>query len=374
MALPDAGVTWHFGDPFGEQRAAERGAVVIDRSHRRVITLTGPGATLLAALHHLAAPHASCPTGSPRQNLNLDGNGRVLDHFWVIDVDGTTYLDTEPAALAPAQAPSPPISRPTSSGWCSARRSRCTPRPDLAVLTVRRPRRAHRRRREPGASAGTEPDEVNLIVPRADLPSTLDALVAAGARPAGTWAYEARRVAAARARAGLDTDEKTIPHEVDWIGSAVHLDKGCYRGQETVARVHNIGKPPRRLVLLHLDGSADALPEPGDPVTLAGRTVGRLGTIVEHADYGPIALALIKRSIARRCAARRGRRGRRDRCRGDPRGGRRRAGRTVRSESAPRPLSGPSGRCATPDSSRVLAPGRQQHRRSHAKLDDRKNY
>ena len=88
---------------------------------------------------------------------------------------------------------------------------------------------------------------------------------------AGTWAYEALRIAAHRPRFGLDTDHRTIPHEVGWIETAVHLSKGCYRGQETVARVHNLGHPPRRLVFLHLDGSEDRLPAHGDPVSL-GRT------------------------------------------------------------------------------------------------------
>jgi folate-binding protein YgfZ len=122
-------------------------------------------------------------------------------------------------------------------------------------------------------------------------------LTAAGVRQAGVWAYEAYRVVALRPRLGVDTDERTIPHEVGWIGSAVHLDKGCYRGQETVARVHNLGKPPRMLVLVHLDGSTDR-PAPGDPLLAAGRTVGRLGTVVDHVDEGPIALALLKRGLA----------------------------------------------------------------------------
>ncbi len=121
-------------------------------------------------------------------------------------------------------------------------------------------------------------------------------LTSAGVRPAGVWAYEAHRVAAVRPRLGVDTDERTIPHEVGWIGGAVHLDKGCYRGQETVARVHNLGKPPRMLVLLHLDGSVDR-PTTGDAVMAGGRAVGRLGTVVEHVDLGPVALALLKRGV-----------------------------------------------------------------------------
>ena len=102
-------------------------------------------------------------------------------------------------------------------------------------------------------------------MPRAELAR------AVGDRPlAGTWALEALRVAAWRPRLGFETDHRTIPHEVDWLRTAVHLHKGCYRGQETVARVHNLGRPPRRLVLLHLDGSGHTLPAHGDALELGG--------------------------------------------------------------------------------------------------------
>jgi folate-binding Fe-S cluster repair protein YgfZ len=76
----------------------------------------------------------------------------------------------------------------------------------------------------------------------------------------------------------------------------VHLTKGCYRGQETVAKVHNLGHPPRRLVLLNLDGSEGVLPKHGD-VVLAGDTeVGQVTSAALHYELGPIALAVIKRS------------------------------------------------------------------------------
>jgi len=138
---------------------------------------------------------------------------------------------------------------------------------------------------------------VDLLVPRASAASVFAALHAAGAAPAGMLAFEALRVEARRPRLGLETDHRTIPHEVGWIGPAVHLDKGCYRGQETVARVQNLGRPPRRLVLLHLSGESDLLPPPGTPVELDGRSVGFLGTAVHHYELGPIALAVIKRSL-----------------------------------------------------------------------------
>jgi folate-binding protein YgfZ len=116
---------------------------------------------------------------------------------------------------------------------------------------------------------------------------------------AGLWAYEAVRVARRIPRLGWETDHKTIPAEADFTAPAVHLDKGCYRGQETIARVHHLGRPPRRLVLLHLDGIAtDQPPAQGTPVQLAGRPIGFVGTAVRHHELGMIALAVIKRNVA----------------------------------------------------------------------------
>jgi len=133
-----------------------------------------------------------------------------------------------------------------------------------------------------------------VLVPREALAAYLDE------QPelAGTWALEALRVAAAVPRQGFETDHRTLPHEVGWIGPAVHLAKGCYRGQEAVARVHNMGRPPRRLVLLHLDGSVERLPEHGDAVTVDGREVGWIASAARHFEWGPVATAVLKRSVS----------------------------------------------------------------------------
>jgi len=128
------------------------------------------------------------------------------------------------------------------------------------------------------------------LVPRADLADLPGEL-------AGVLAYEALRVEALRPRLGVDVDGRTIPNETRWMRTAVHLDKGCYRGQETVARVANLGRPPRRLALLHLDGADSELPATGDPVLLGSREVGRVGTVARHYELGPIALALVKRQV-----------------------------------------------------------------------------
>jgi folate-binding protein YgfZ len=138
---------------------------------------------------------------------------------------------------------------------------------------------------------------VDLLVPRPELGDRAAALLAAGAGRAGLAALEALRVEARRPRFGVDTDHRTIPNELEWLRTAVHLDKGCYRGQETVARVHNLGRPPRRLVLLHLDGVSEELPAPGTPVLAGSREVGRVGTAVRHHELGVVALALVKQSV-----------------------------------------------------------------------------
>jgi folate-binding protein YgfZ len=152
-------------------------------------------------------------------------------------------------------------------------------------------------RRMPPTGDGTA-EEFDLVVPRGDLAAWADRLLGAGATLAGADALEALRVEARRPRFGVDTDHRTIPNELPWLATAVHLDKGCYRGQETVARVHNLGRPPRRLVLLHLDGVSEELPKPGEAVRAGAREVGRTGTVVRHHELGVIALALVKRSVA----------------------------------------------------------------------------
>jgi tRNA-modifying protein YgfZ len=300
---PDAGAVWHYGDPLGEQRAAETAAVLVDRSHRGALTLTG--ADRQTWLHSISTQHVSeLPDGASTQNLSLDGQGRVEDHWIQTELGGVSYLDTEPWRAEPLLEYLRKM-----VFW-----SDVAPAPaDLAVLSLLGPHLNDPAVLDalgldalPAEMTATPtaggfvrrmgPVELDVLVDRDSAADVQRRLTAAGVRPAGVWAYEAHRVAAVRPRLGVDTDERTIPHEVGWIGGAVHLDKGCYRGQETVARVHNLGKPPRMLVLLHLDGSVDR-PATGDPILAGGRAVGRLGTVVDHVDLGPIALALLKRGI-----------------------------------------------------------------------------
>jgi folate-binding protein YgfZ len=249
--------------------------------------------------------------GSGTEALVLDLNGRVEHHVVLSDVDGTVWMDTEPERVGPlaeylvAMRFWSDVAPADVSGDWAVLTVVGPATPDVltaAGLPVPAGRYASvaldgagggivRRMPWPGN------DAADLIVPRAEQRGWWSRLVEAGAAPAGTMAYEAMRAEALRPRLGVDTDERTIPHEVGWIGSAVHLAKGCYRGQETVARVANLGRPPRRLVLLHFDEGDAQLPVTGDPVLLGERTIGRVGTVAQHHELGPIALALLKRSV-----------------------------------------------------------------------------
>ena len=302
---PDAGVARHYGDPLREQRTLVRGAGWVDRSTRGVIAVPGPDR--LSWLHSITSQHLSeLADGTGTEGLVLSPHGHVEQHFVVAELAGTTWLDTEPGTA------------PALLAYLDSMRFllRVEPRDataELAVLTVAGPDAAAVLTAAGlpapslwavvpidggGFARRTREHEVDLLVPRASLTEVADRLTTAGATPVGSWAYAAVRVEARRPRLGFETDHRTIPHEVGWIGTAVHLDKGCYRGQETVARVHNLGRPPRRLVLLHLSGERDELPAPGTPLLLDGRTVGFLGTAVQHHELGPVALGVVKRTVA----------------------------------------------------------------------------
>lgn len=287
---PDPGVAWHHGDPLGEQRAAERGVAVVDRSHREVLAV--PGEDRLGWLHTITSQHLlALGEGEHTEALVLDLRGHIEHHAVVSHVDQTVWLDTEPG-----RAPGLLTYLSSMVFW-----SKVSPRDataELAVLSLLGPgtEAVIAQAGQLGGFVRASAGQADLLVPRGELAQAWQRLVEAGAAPAGTWAYEAIRAAALRPRLGIDTDERTIPHEVGWIGSAVHLDKGCYRGQETVARVSNLGRPPRRMVLLHLE-SPENLPRTGDPVQAGDRVVGRVGTVATHHEQGPIALALLKRSI-----------------------------------------------------------------------------
>lgn len=299
----DAGVAAHYGDPMREQRLLREGLGVVDLSHRGVVRVTG--ADRLSWLHSLTSQQL---TGlEPRtsaESLVLSPKGHLEHALHVVDDGEATWITVEPGT-APALA-----------GWLDSMRFML----DVAVADVSA---EHAVLGEPVGREGAdgEPptwldpwpgpvgDTAEYGPPTADHPARGRAwrevvlprgevAAAVGDRDlVGTWAAEALRVEAWRPRLLVDTDHRTIAHELDWLRTAVHLHKGCYRGQETIARVHNLGRPPRRLVFLHLDGSGHVLPEAGAEVRLGERAVGRLTSIARHHEDGPIGLAVVKRSV-----------------------------------------------------------------------------
>jgi tRNA-modifying protein YgfZ len=285
---PDTGVAAHYGDPFAEQRALTRGLGVVDRSNRGVIRITG--ADRLSWLHSLTTQHLENLTpGSTAEALILSPKGHIEHHLILTD-DGTQlWAHVEPGTAGQ-------LLEFLESMRFLLRVEPADVTADHAVLTVMGPD-ADPAAEGIAATATTHTLGTDLIVSRQRLADAAQELQQRGAALAGMWSYEALRIAAKRPRFGLDTDHRTIPHELGWIGTAVHLTKGCYRGQETVARVHNLGHPPRRLVFLHLDGSEERLPSHGDPVSLDGAEVGFTGSAARHFELGPIALALLKRTV-----------------------------------------------------------------------------
>ncbi|MFG2488867.1 MULTISPECIES: YgfZ/GcvT domain-containing protein [Streptomyces] len=285
----DEGVAAHYGELYGEQRALAEGRGFVDLSHRGVVTVSGP--ERLSWLHLLLTQHLTeLPAGQATEALILSANGHIEHALYLVDDGETTWAHVEPGTQGELIAY-------LESMKFFYRVEVADRTEEFAVVHL------------PAGSIAEVPRDKehvvretaygrDLFLPRGELES----FAAAHGPAAGLLAYEALRVEAHRPRLGLETDHRTIPHELGWIGTAVHLQKGCYRGQETVARVHNLGKPPRRLVFLHLDGSEVLLPAHGTPVRLAsdgeeGRQLGFVTTAVRHHELGPIALALVKRNV-----------------------------------------------------------------------------
>ncbi|MGW2050401.1 CAF17-like 4Fe-4S cluster assembly/insertion protein YgfZ [Streptomyces sp. NPDC001858] len=283
----DEGVAGHYGDLFREQRALADGTGFVDLSHRGVVTVTGEDR--LSWLHLLLTQHLTdLPVGEATEALILSAHGHIEHALYLVDDGETVWAhvepDTQEALIAYLE-----------SMKFFYRVEVADRTADTAVVHL------------PAGSIAPVPSGVvvretahgrDLFLPRADL----EAFAGQAGRPVGILALEALRVEQHRPRVGFETDHRTIPHELGWIGTAVHLQKGCYRGQETVARVQNLGKPPRRLVFLHLDGSEVYLPAAGTELRVAdedpdGRKIGFITTSARHHELGPVALALVKRNV-----------------------------------------------------------------------------
>ena len=313
----NVGVAAHYGNPLSEQRDLAAGSAVVDLSHRAVLTIAGPDR--LRWIDSLTSQSvAQLAPGDSTETLLLDITGRIEYAVRLID-DGTDLwllLEREEASgllrwlgsmqfmmrvtladrsvdfatLGTLGQPALPVATPHGlplvwrDPWIGVSEGGH----QYAVVT-----------RHPAASWTYS----ELLVPRAEL-----AGIATSAIPvAGLLALDALRIAAWRPCFATEVDDKTIPHELDWLRTAVHLNKGCYRGQETVAKVHNLGHPPRRLVMLYLDGPDSGLPARGDDVVVAASidnavgeesTVGRVTSVARHFELGSITLAVIKRGTS----------------------------------------------------------------------------
>ena len=270
---PDKGAIWHFGEPNKEQRALADGKAWADLSHLSVIAISGDDR--LKWLHDLTTQYlVDFGAGIWLSAMILDPQGHVEYQFNVVDDGTTSYLVMDPHFVEG-------LSMYLNKMRFMLRVEVRDATSEFAVM------------RAPGVA--NDIGGPFALVPRAELDEMKSAFNST-ATQVGTWALDAERVAAGRPRHGIDTDFKTIPNELGVLNGAVHMNKGCYRGQETVAKIYNLGKPPRRLVMLHLDGHAVVMPPTGTPVMNGEVQVGFLGTVARHHELGPIALAIVKRN------------------------------------------------------------------------------
>ena len=271
---PDKGAVWHCGEVAKEQRALADGKAWADLSHRTVVAVSGE--ERLAYLHAVTTQHVeNLQPGVWKDGLILDAQGHIAHQFILVDDGTTTFLqvDSERAQLLISYLTKMKFMMKVDVRDASS---------EFVILRV------------PGKT-----DDIGgpyALVPVSEKKETIDAFNQANLQ-VGMWAIEAERVASGRARIGLETDHKSIPNELGLLNGAVHMKKGCYPGQETVAKVFNLGHPPRRLVLLHLDGSDVKIPAHGSPVFNGETEVGFVGTVARHYELGTIALAIIKRTV-----------------------------------------------------------------------------
>ena len=272
-AGPDKGAVWHFGEPVKEQRALEAGTAWADLSHHNIIGVSG--VDRLKWLHDLTTQFVSdLQPGVWMANMILDAKGHVEYQFNVVDDGTTTFLVLDP-------------------GYSEQLIEYLTKMKFMLRVDVKDASDEFAVLRAPGAP--TEIGGPFALVPRSEV-EEMKKTFGGVATQVGTWALDAERVAAHRPRIGFETDHKSIPNEIGVLHGAVHMKKGCYRGQETVAKIYNLGNPPRRLVMLHLDGSDVGFPAVGTTIENDGIVVGFIGTVARHHELGTIALAVVKRN------------------------------------------------------------------------------
>ncbi|MBC9943812.1 folate-binding protein YgfZ [Leucobacter sp. cx-328] len=325
VALGERDVAAHYGSPLPEQRALKTGQAIVDLSDHAVVTVSGPDR--LSWLHSFTSQHLlGVQPGEGVETLLLDPNGRIQHAIRLVDDGETAWLIVAPTAgddltnflMRMRFALRVEVTNVTADyAVVGAFDAGDEAGADHAAAHLRALGTAAAQWRDPWASLqrggvqyargehpGTDWSFVASIFPRVELTGVVELIEAGKVSVAGTLALDPLEIRAWRPNFASDVDERAIPHEFDWLRTAVHLNKGCYRGQETVAKVHNLGHPPRRIVMLHLDGSAGELPAAGALVYRAGesandeaRPVGRITRAANHYEWGPIALALVKRGI-----------------------------------------------------------------------------
>ncbi len=341
---PDQAVPAHLGDPGREQAALAEGRAACALA-RDVVTVTGPDR--LSWLTTLSSQVLTTlePGDGGAETLLLDAQGHITHALAALDDCRTLWLVTEAGngedlatfldsmrfmlrvevaerpdvmalgalgegleALAQAARDTAPDS-PTdpeapATSQADAAQTGAEPQGSLIGLW---------RDPWPGVVEGGTSYDVgedrphpgqgyrggHVLVPAQSVNAVVEAFLAAGEgrRLAGALAWEALRIEAGRPRHAREADARAIPHELDWLRTAVHLTKGCYPGQETIARTLNLGRPPRRLTVLQLDGLVGDLPRPGATVRMGERTVGAVTSVARHHELGPIALALLRRAV-----------------------------------------------------------------------------
>jgi folate-binding protein YgfZ len=270
---PDKGAVWHFGEPVKEQRALEAGTAWADLSHYNIVAVSG--VDRLQWLHDLTTQFVSdLEPGLWKSDMILDARGHIEFQFNIVDDGQTSFLVLDP-------------------GYIDQLIEYLTKMKFMLRVDVKDASSEYAVLRAPGM-----PNEIGgpfALVPRAEV-EEMKKTFGGVATQVGTWALDAERVAAGRPRIGFETDHKSIPNEIGVLHGAVHMKKGCYRGQETVAKIYNLGNPPRRIVMLHLDGSDVGFPAKGTAIENDGVKVGFIGTVARHHELGTIALAIVKRN------------------------------------------------------------------------------
>jgi folate-binding protein YgfZ len=277
------------------------GVVAVGREDLAILELGG--ADVLPYLHAVSSQHtAELGPGGATSALLLSPKGKIEFAFRLAVVDSGALLDTE-AGAAPALAER--LQRFVFRYDVTVRQvpgslavvSLLGPGADAALRAAGLPAPPE----GPGRATVADGLVVHRTAVGVDLLGTsaarvLEALGRAGTPLAPPEAWELARIERGVPRWGDELTDDVLAEEAGLLGSHVHLDKGCYPGQETVARVHNLGQVQRRLAGLRFGGGE--LPAPRTELrTEDGRRVGQLRSVARHPDLGPIGLAYVRRVV-----------------------------------------------------------------------------